>query len=195
MWTKSEGKPALRTAFASIALIAAGLVAFTWGPHGDYEPIQPDERGTIQDSFVAFRYVPTGSPALAPEHEVELNDAPVLQQQPTSPTDTKVSEPDQMPDEPVPGEIPGGKFAPKELQPSDEPPNLQQPAGMQLDTQGRQKQPAGVQLDTQGQQEQPVQEDTVQNEAPREQSSGRLRSVERTVVEPVFEGTQAPETR
>jgi hypothetical protein len=182
MWTKSDRKPALRAAFASIALIAVGLVAFTWGPHGDYEPIQPDERGTIQDSLLAFRYVSIGRPALAPEREAERNDAPTLQQQPGLPADTNASsESDQTANEPVPDRITSSEFVPKELQPSEELPNLQQPAGVQLDTQGQKKQP--------------VQEGTVQNEAPRAQSSGRLRSTERTVIEPVTESTQAPETR
>lgn len=178
MWIKSEGKPALRAAFAGITLVTVVLVAFNWGPHGDYEPIQSGERGTIQDSLLAFRDVSTRGLAPTPERKVELNDAPVLQQRPALRNDTKVSESDETSEESVSDRITSDTFA-EELQPGDETPNLQQPVGVHQYTQGKQKQT--------------VQESTTQNEG--SIAPGRLRSAERTVIESVAEGTQAAERR
>src|SRR5215216_1554937 len=68
-WKASEGNPTLRASFASFALVAIGFIAFLWWPNGDYRPIQPDERGTVQSSLAAVRDIPTGRPALTPERE------------------------------------------------------------------------------------------------------------------------------
>ena len=49
-WQRTSGKPVKRTA-AGVALLAMlGGVAYAWWPHdGNYRPIQPGERGTVQD--------------------------------------------------------------------------------------------------------------------------------------------------
>ncbi|MBV9445039.1 MAG: hypothetical protein JO345_03975 [Streptosporangiaceae bacterium] len=48
---RTKGKPVQR-AIAAVAAVAvtAGL-AWAWWPHGDYRPIQPSERGVIQQAF------------------------------------------------------------------------------------------------------------------------------------------------
>jgi putative peptide zinc metalloprotease protein len=50
---RTKGKPGKR-AVAAVAVVAviAGLV-WAWWPRGDYRPIQPDERGVIQQAFAA----------------------------------------------------------------------------------------------------------------------------------------------
>ncbi len=53
-WTRTEGKPVLRTGLASAALVSAGLLTFAWLPGEDNQPIQPGERGTVQDSLRAI---------------------------------------------------------------------------------------------------------------------------------------------
>lgn len=139
-WTKTEGKPVLRTSFGSLALVAVGLMAFIWWPNGDYKPIQPGERGTIQASLTAVRDIPTGRPALTPEREAELNGAPTLREQPGSPTSTDLNEQDPATDEPAPGATPTdepesnarpGDQQPDEAAPSGEQPEEQQPSGQQ----------------------------------------------------------------
>jgi hypothetical protein len=57
-------------------LLAGGVMAFVWWPNGDYKPIQPHERGTIQGGFAALRQIATGRPALTTQRERELHGAP-----------------------------------------------------------------------------------------------------------------------
>jgi len=89
--------------------VAAGL-AFVWWPNGDYRPIQPGERGTLQGAVSQLRDLPTGRPALTAKREQELGGAPTRSehfspgnqdspgggptpQQETGPTDTGDSQP------------------------------------------------------------------------------------------------------
>ncbi|CAA9432123.1 MAG: hypothetical protein AVDCRST_MAG80-651 [uncultured Rubrobacteraceae bacterium] len=53
-WTRTEGKPVLRTGLASATLVSFGLLTFAWWPSEDHQPIQPGERGTVQDSLKAI---------------------------------------------------------------------------------------------------------------------------------------------
>lgn len=61
-------------ALAGAALVA--VAAFVWWPNGEYRPIQPGERGRIQDTVRAARSLPTGRPSLTPERAEELEGAP-----------------------------------------------------------------------------------------------------------------------
>jgi putative peptide zinc metalloprotease protein len=50
-WRATAGKPAHRgVAAIAMAGVLAGL-AFAWWPHGNYRPIEPYERGTVQDAL------------------------------------------------------------------------------------------------------------------------------------------------
>jgi putative peptide zinc metalloprotease protein len=65
----------------TIVLGTAGLfalLAFVWWPNGDYKPIQPGERGTVQGAVKQYRSVASGRPGLTPEREQELGGAPPL---------------------------------------------------------------------------------------------------------------------
>lgn len=64
------------TAFATVAAIGVGLLAFTWWPNGDYRPIQPGEKGTIQGAVASLAEIPSGRPALTERRERELGGAP-----------------------------------------------------------------------------------------------------------------------
>jgi putative peptide zinc metalloprotease protein len=75
-WTRTQDRPALRTALVAAVVAAAGLLVFLWWPNGDYKPIQPGERGTIQGSLLSVRDIPGGRPGLTPEREQELMGAP-----------------------------------------------------------------------------------------------------------------------
>ena len=75
-WRWSEGRPLRRGALCVGTLTALGLAAFTWWPNGEYRPIQPGERGTLQGAVANLRHVGTGRPALTVEHERELDGAP-----------------------------------------------------------------------------------------------------------------------
>jgi putative peptide zinc metalloprotease protein len=75
-WSWSEGEPLRRSAVATVAAAGVGLIAFTWWPNGDYRPIQPGERGTLQGAVASLAEIPTGRPALTEERERELGGAP-----------------------------------------------------------------------------------------------------------------------
>ncbi|MDQ4063365.1 MAG: hypothetical protein M3122_05585 [Actinomycetota bacterium] len=53
-WARTEGKPVLRSGLASVALVSFGLLTVAWWPSEIYEPIQPGERGALQDSLKAM---------------------------------------------------------------------------------------------------------------------------------------------
>ena len=75
-WSWSDGEPVRRTGLVTVAAAGLTLVAFTWWPNGEYRPIQPGERGTIQGAVASLADVPTGRPSLTAEREVELGGAP-----------------------------------------------------------------------------------------------------------------------
>jgi hypothetical protein len=75
-WCWSEGEPLRRGALGVGALAAVALTAFVWWPNGEYRPIQPTERGTIQEAVRDLRALPTGRPALTQQRERELGGAP-----------------------------------------------------------------------------------------------------------------------
>ena len=100
VWKKTEGRDAARagSVLAAAALLAG--IAFMWWPNGDYKPIQPGEKGTIQGALAQFAAVPTGRASLTRERAKQLRGAPFRNKQagnqssgykPTSPTTTSTT--------------------------------------------------------------------------------------------------------
>ena len=75
-WARSEGRPALRGAYALAAAAGVALVAFIWWPNGDYRPIQPGEKGTLAGGVRSLADVPSGRPGLTERRGSELGGAP-----------------------------------------------------------------------------------------------------------------------
>lgn len=107
-WRRTEGNPLLRAGSAITSVAAAGLVLFIWWPNGDYKPIQPGERGTIQGSVSALSTIHTGRP-ISPATEEEPNKVPVEggQQQRQDPVNNgPAAQPSQTPSSTVPEAVP-----------------------------------------------------------------------------------------
>jgi hypothetical protein len=71
-WNWSEGSAIRRGA---VAVVTAGLVAvggYVLLPNGEYQPIQPNEKGTIQGGVEQIRQVPSGRPGFTEEREEQL---------------------------------------------------------------------------------------------------------------------------
>jgi putative peptide zinc metalloprotease protein len=75
-WRWSDGEPLRRGVLGIGTITIAALAAFIWWPNGDYRPIQPTERGTVQGAVRSLSAVPTGRPALTRQRERELGGAP-----------------------------------------------------------------------------------------------------------------------
>jgi putative peptide zinc metalloprotease protein len=75
-WSMTEERPIARSGIGLAAVAAVALAAFTWWPNGEYRPIQPGERGTLEAAVRSFAEVPTGRPALTPERLKQLGGAP-----------------------------------------------------------------------------------------------------------------------
>ena len=74
-WAWSAGSAVRRGLVLASATGAAGLLGFVWYPNGDYKPIQPGERGTIQGAVAQISHVSSGRPGLTPERDQELGGA------------------------------------------------------------------------------------------------------------------------
>jgi putative peptide zinc metalloprotease protein len=79
-WCWSEGEPLRRGVLGIGTLAVAGAAAFIWWPNGEYRPIQPAERGTVQAAVRDLSALPTGRPALTPQRERQLGGAPTERQ-------------------------------------------------------------------------------------------------------------------
>jgi hypothetical protein len=88
VWSRTEDQPAARVGFVVVASAAAAFLAYLWWPNGEYRPIQPGERGTIQGAIEQLEKVTSGRPALPEERARELGGAPLVssQNEPTEPT-------------------------------------------------------------------------------------------------------------
>jgi putative peptide zinc metalloprotease protein len=97
-WRWSRDRPGRRLVFVlTTAALVAGVGALWW-PNGDYRPVQPNERGTIQGAVLQLRHVGTGRPALTPEREQELRGAPFVDEStPGADTDTGSGRVDEGP--------------------------------------------------------------------------------------------------
>ena len=66
-----------RPLMALLTVALAGALAFTWWPNGEYRPIQPGERGTVdRRRRRRVRASAPAAPGLTPETEAELDGAP-----------------------------------------------------------------------------------------------------------------------
>lgn len=105
-WAVSASVPGLQAGLATTGATAVAFTGFLWWPNGDYRPIQPTERGTIQSAVASLPHVPTGRPALTAEHAHELDELsnPSDGQTPSRPPSPDVSEapPGGAPAEPEP---------------------------------------------------------------------------------------------
>ena len=81
-WNWSEGAPVRRGLVLATVVAAAGLAGWVLLPNGDYRPIQPGERGTLQGGVRQFASVQTGRPGLTEQREEELGGAPVKRDAP-----------------------------------------------------------------------------------------------------------------
>jgi len=50
-WRRTRGKPVQRTVAAIVAAAVVAGLAWAWWPRGNYRPIQPNERGVLQQVF------------------------------------------------------------------------------------------------------------------------------------------------
>jgi putative peptide zinc metalloprotease protein len=65
-----------RTVLVAFTGVVAGGAIFLWWPNGEYRPIQPGERGTIQGGFESLSAIPTGRPSLTIQRQQQLHGAP-----------------------------------------------------------------------------------------------------------------------
>ena len=81
-WGWSEDAPLRRAIVLAVTIVTAGVAGWVLLPNGDYRPIQPGERGTLQGGVQQFTSVHTGRPGLTEEREQDLGGAPVKQDAP-----------------------------------------------------------------------------------------------------------------
>jgi putative peptide zinc metalloprotease protein len=75
-WSWSEGAPLRRSLVVAFAVVIAGIGGYVLLPNGEYRPIQPGERGTLQGAFEQVSNIPSGRPGLTEKREQELGGAP-----------------------------------------------------------------------------------------------------------------------
>jgi putative peptide zinc metalloprotease protein len=91
-WARTAEHPLRRGALALATAAAVGVVVYNWLPNGEYRPIQPGERGTLQGGVAELASVQTGRAALTPARRQQLNGAPTkaAQTAPSSPKPAQV---------------------------------------------------------------------------------------------------------
>jgi putative peptide zinc metalloprotease protein len=103
LWRWSSGSVPRRAAVTVLFAAAAGAVAYTWWPNGDYQPIRPGERGTVGEAVRAIPDFTTGRPSFTEaserrhvgeptEREAERDARPVADPR-SAPTATQGAEP------------------------------------------------------------------------------------------------------
>jgi putative peptide zinc metalloprotease protein len=75
-WSWSEDSLPRRGAVALASGAIAAVAAWVLLPNGEYRPIQPNERGTVQGGVAQLAAVKTGRPALTEERQEQLGGAP-----------------------------------------------------------------------------------------------------------------------
>jgi hypothetical protein len=88
-WRQTSDRPAARAALVSVAAAGLALAAFTLWPNGEYRPIQPGEKGTIQGGLKQVKHIPTGRPGLTAERQHELGGAPLFSKTGQDPLSTR----------------------------------------------------------------------------------------------------------
>src|SRR5256885_2053115 len=63
VWSRTEGKPAVRAAYGLVTAVVAAFLGYVWWPNGDYRPIQRGERGTLTGAVQQPGQVPSGRPS------------------------------------------------------------------------------------------------------------------------------------
>jgi putative peptide zinc metalloprotease protein len=81
VWARTEEQPAGRVAYVLAISAIAAFLAYIWWPNGEYRPIQPGEKGTIQGAIQQLGKVSSGRPGLPEERARELGGAPLLSSQ------------------------------------------------------------------------------------------------------------------
>ena len=76
LWERTDERPVARGAVAVAGVALAAVAAFVWWPNGEYRPLQPGERGRLQDTIAAVEDLPSGRPSLTEERQAELDGAP-----------------------------------------------------------------------------------------------------------------------
>jgi putative peptide zinc metalloprotease protein len=76
----SAGHPGRRALLTAGGAAAVALAAFSWWPNGEYRPIQPAERGTLEGAVSQVAALPTGRPSLTARRQAQLGGAPTERQ-------------------------------------------------------------------------------------------------------------------
>ncbi|MBA2460237.1 MAG: hypothetical protein H0V45_00470 [Actinobacteria bacterium] len=77
-WSWSTDAPFRRSLVVASSVAIAAVGVYVLLPNGEYKPIQPNERGTLQGGVAQLAAVPTGRPALTEEREQDLGGAPTV---------------------------------------------------------------------------------------------------------------------
>jgi putative peptide zinc metalloprotease protein len=135
-WSWSRGSVPRRLALATVLGAAAGLAAYVWFPNGDYQPIQPAERGTVQGGIAQFGEISTGRPALTEEREQELGGAPTRRghDERETPRGSDPEEPARTETEPTAPTTTGATTTPTETAPTPAPPVTSSPPATETAT-------------------------------------------------------------
>jgi len=75
-WHWSEGAPTRRLSVLGTSAALIAFLGFMWWPNGEYRPIQPGERGTVQGGISQLSSIPSGRPSLTQAREQQLHGAP-----------------------------------------------------------------------------------------------------------------------
>jgi putative peptide zinc metalloprotease protein len=91
-WVRTAEHPLRRGALALATAAAVGVVVYNWLPNGEYRPIQPGERGTLQGGVEELASVHTGRASLTPTRRHQLHGAPTkaAQSVPSTPKPAQV---------------------------------------------------------------------------------------------------------
>jgi putative peptide zinc metalloprotease protein len=98
-WSWSSDSPLRRSLVVASSAALSAIAVYVLLPNGEYKPIQPSERGTIQGGLAQFASIASGRPSLTEEREQELGGAPTVRsggapnpaddgQEPTTPAST-----------------------------------------------------------------------------------------------------------
>jgi putative peptide zinc metalloprotease protein len=118
-WSWSAEAPLRRALVVASSAAIAAIAGYVLWPNGDYRPIQPRERGTVQAGVRQLASVPTGRPSLTEQREQELDGAPTKRsgEQP-APAD-EAPPPEEEPTTTEPGATTPSDTTPTETTPTE----------------------------------------------------------------------------